>query len=87
MVIFAIAATLFFFWFRAQAGLWWAYSRLRLFSLVFPCVAIGTCLTPGLYPSWVIAEPIVFSCLVLVAFVVLSQRDVADAYRKPGRPA
>ena len=43
MVIFAIAATLFFFWFRAQAGLWWAYSRLRLFSIVFPCVAIGTC--------------------------------------------
>jgi len=87
VVIFAIAATLFFFWFRAQAGLWWAYSRLRLFSIVFPCVAIGTCLIPGLYPSWMIAEQIVFSCLVLVAFVVLSQRDVADAYRKPGRPA
>lgn len=34
-----------------------------------------------------IAEQIVLSCLVLVAFVVLSQRDVADAYRKPGRPA
>lgn len=51
MVIFAIAATLFFFWFRAQAGLWSAYSRLRLFSIIFPCVAIGTCLIPGLYPS------------------------------------
>lgn len=87
MVIFAIAATLFYFWFRAQAGLWSAYSGLRLFSIVFPCVVIGTCLIPGLDPSWMIAEQIVFSCLVLVAFVVLSQRDVADAYRKPGRPA
>lgn len=83
IVIFVIAATLFYFWFRARSGLWWAYSRLRLFSIVFPCVAIGTCLIPGLYPAWMIVEQVTFSVLVLVVFGVLSSPPVREAYRKP----
>lgn len=86
LVIFAIASTLFYFWFRARMGLWWAYSRLRLFSIVFPCVAIGTCFIPGLYPTWMIVEQVAFSTLVLGTFVVLSQRVVRTAYAKPPRP-
>ncbi len=85
LVIFAIAATLFYFWFRAQAGLWWAYSRLRLFSIVFPAIALTTCFIPGLYPDWMILEQVTFSALVLLMFTVLSGRRVRDAYRKPAR--
>ncbi|QLQ14420.1 MAG: hypothetical protein HZY73_00145 [Micropruina sp.] len=87
LVIFAIAATLFYFWFRAQAGWWWAYSRLRLFSVVFPVIAVSTCLIPGLYPGWMIIEQLVFSALVLICFVLLSQPEVRSAYRKPAPPS
>lgn len=87
LVIFAIAATLFYFWFRARAGLWWAYSRLRLFSVVFPCIALSTCLVPGLYPTWMIVEQVAFSGLVLLTFAVLSLPVVRSAYRKPAPAA
>jgi hypothetical protein len=87
LVIFGIATTLFYFLWRARLGLWWAYSRLRLFSLVFPVVAIATCLIPGLYPSWMVAEQLLFSAVLLLVRRVLSTPHLRAAYARPARPA
>jgi hypothetical protein len=85
LVIFGIATTLFYFVWRARLGYWWAYSRLRLFSLVFPLVAISTCLIPGLYPPWMIAEQVLFSAVLLVVRRVLSSAHLRSVYVRPAR--
>ena len=85
VVIFGIATTLFYFVWRARLGFWWAYSRLRLFSLVFPVVAVSTCLVPGLYPAWMIAEQLLFSAVLLEVRRVLSTPHLRTAYARPAR--
>lgn len=84
LVILAIATTLLYFRWRAQRGWWWAYSRLKLFSVVFPVIAIGTSLIPGLYPGWMVAEQIAFSSVLLCMFWLLSRPPLAAAYPKAG---
>jgi len=86
VVIFAIATTLFYFVWRARLGLWWAYSRLRLFCVVFPVVAISTCLVPGLYPTWMVEEQLLFSAVLLVVWRVLSTPFLREAYARPPKP-
>ncbi|MFN8098847.1 MAG: hypothetical protein U0Q21_11245 [Dermatophilaceae bacterium] len=83
VVVFLIATTLFYFRWRARRGWWWAYSRLRLFSIVFPVVAVTTCLIPGLYPAWMVIEQIAFSAVLLVIFWTLTRAPVMTAYRRP----
>jgi hypothetical protein len=85
LVIFGIAGTLFYFLWRARLGFWWAYSRLRLFSVVFPVVAVATCLIPGLYPTWMVIEQLVFSAVLLLVRVVLSTPHLRAAYARPAR--
>jgi small-conductance mechanosensitive channel len=87
VVIFGIAGTLFYFVWRARLGLWWAYSRLRLFSIVFPVVAISTCLIPGLYPAWMVVEQLLFSAVLLIVWRVLSRGHLRAAYARPDRAA
>jgi hypothetical protein len=86
VVIFGIAGTLLYFVWRARLGLWWAYSRLRLFSLVFPVVAVTTCFIPGLYPTWMIEEQLLFSAVLLIVRQVLSTAHLRSAYARPPRP-
>ena len=83
LVIFAIASTLFYFLWRARLGFWWAYSRLWLFSIVFPCIAVSTCLIPGLYPGWMIAEQLAFSAVLVVVWRVLSAPHLRAGYAHP----
>lgn len=85
VVIAGIASTLFYFRWRARLGWWWAYSRLRLFSVVFPVVALGTSLVPGVYPRWMVIEQVVFSALLLVVFALLSREPVKTVYARPAR--
>lgn len=85
MVILGIASTLFYFLVRARAGWYWAYSRLRLFSVVFPIIAVTTCLIPGLYPGWMIAEQILFSVVLIVVFLLLSREPLHSAYASARR--
>jgi len=87
VVIFGIATTLFYFVWRARLGLRWAYSRLRLFSLVFPVVAVATCLVPGLYPRWMVVEQLLFSAVLLVVRRVLSAPGLRAGYAPAARPA
>ncbi len=85
VVVFLIATTLFYFLWRARLGWWWAYSRLRLFSIVFPVIAVSTCLIPGLYPAWMVVEQVAFSAVLLLVFWTLTRPSVRTAFRRPDR--
>ena len=84
-IVLAMTTTLFFFAWRAQAGYYWAYSRLRLFSKIFPVVALVTAAIPGLYPLWMVTEQIFFSLILLGIAEYLSTDHMREAYAKPAR--
>jgi hypothetical protein len=64
-VVLLITLSLYVFAWRAQLGYYWAYSRLRLFSRIFPVVTLVIACIPGLYPFWMVIEQIVFSLLMI----------------------
>jgi hypothetical protein len=84
VMISLLTASLYYFVWRAQHGWWWAYARLRLFSVIFPVVAVATCLVPGLYPTWMIVEQVVLAAILLVVARLLNSRHLRAAYVKPG---
>ena len=83
VVVLAMTMTLFYFAWRAQRGFWWAYSRLRLFSKIFPIVALTTAAIPGLYPLWMVTEQIFFALILLGIAEYLSTDHMRAAYAKP----
>ena len=85
VIVLAMTTTLFYFAWRAQAGYYWAYSRLRLFSKIFPVVALVTAAIPGLYPLWMVTEQIFFSLILLGIAEYLSTDHMRQAYAKPPR--
>jgi hypothetical protein len=85
VVVLAMTTTLFYFAWRAQHGYYWAYSRLRLFSKIFPVVALVTAAIPGLYPLWMVTEQIFFSLVLLGIAEYLSTDHMRLAYAKPPR--
>lgn len=87
VMISLLTASLYYFVWRAQRGWWWAYSRLRLFSVIFPVVAVASCFIPGLYPTWMIIEQAVLAVILLVVATLLNSRHLRAAYVKPGPPA
>ncbi|RIJ57002.1 hypothetical protein [Clavibacter phaseoli] len=84
-VVLAMTITLYYFAWRASAGYWWAYSRLRLFSQIFPIVTLVIAAIPGLYPLWMVVEQIVFSLLLIGVADILRSDHMRDAFPKPGR--
>lgn len=82
-VVLAMTTTLFYFAWRAQRGFYWAYSRLRLFSKIFPIVALVTAAIPGLYPLWMVTEQIFFALILLGIAEYLSTDHMREAYAKP----
>ncbi len=87
LVVLAMTTTLFYFAWRAQLGYYWAYSRLRLFSKIFPVVALVTAAIPGLYPLWMVTEQIFFSLILLGIAEYLSTDHMRLAYpRPPSKP-
>jgi cation transport ATPase len=85
VVVLAMTVTLFYFAWRAQRGYYWAYSRLRLFSKIFPIVALVTAAIPGLYPVWMVTEQIFFALILLGIAEYLSTDHMRAAYPKPAR--
>ena len=85
VIVLAMTTTLFYFAWRAQAGYYWAYSRLRLFSTIFPVVALVTAAIPGLYPLWMVTEQIFFSLILLGIAEYLSTDHMRQAYPRPPR--
>jgi cation transport ATPase len=85
VVVLAMTTTLFYFAWRAQRGYYWAYSRLRLFSKIFPVIALVTAAIPGLYPLWMVTEQIFFSLILLGIAEYLSTDHMREAYAKPAK--
>ncbi|MGO2663618.1 hypothetical protein, partial [Mycetocola reblochoni] len=65
LVVLAMTATLFYFAWRASLGWRWAYQRLRLFAQIFPVITLVMAAIPGLYPTWMVTEQIVFSLIMI----------------------
>lgn len=84
-VVLGMTATLFYFAWRAQKGYYWAYSRLRLFSKIFPVVTLVIAAIPGLYPLWMVSEQIVFSLILIGVSDYLYSDHMRAAFPKPVR--
>lgn len=83
IAVLMITATLLYFAWRASLGFYWAYSRLRLFSRVFPVVTLVIAAIPGLYPLWMTIEQIVFSLLLIGVGDILTGDAMREAFPKP----
>ncbi|WP_258375466.1 hypothetical protein [Curtobacterium sp. MCSS17_008] len=84
-VVFLITLTLSVFAWRAQLGYYWAYQRLRLFSRIFPVVTLVVAAIPGLYPSWMVVEQILFSLLMVGIGDVLTSDHMRATFPRPAR--
>lgn len=83
VVVLGMTLTLFYFSWRAQKGYYWAYSRLKLFSKIFPVVTLVLAAIPGLYPLWMITEQILFSLILIGVADYLSTDHMRAAFPKP----
>ncbi|WP_423923787.1 hypothetical protein ACPEEZ_06050 [Frigoribacterium sp. 2-23] len=83
-VVLLITLSLYVFAWRAQLGYYWAFSRLRLFSRIFPVVTLVIASIPGLYPLWMVVEQVVFSALMIGIAVLLSTAHLREVFPKPG---
>jgi len=82
-IVLAMTVTLFYFAWRAQRGYRWAYSRLRLFSKIFPVVTLVMAAIPGLFPFWMVTEQIVFSLILIGIADFLDSDHMRTVFRKP----
>jgi hypothetical protein len=83
VVVLGITGTLYYFATRAAEGYYWGYSRLRLFSRIFPIVTLIIATIPGLYPLWMTIEQIIFSLLLIGIGDILTTDYMRDAFPRP----
>ncbi|GAA1445255.1 hypothetical protein [Leifsonia poae] len=86
VIVLGMTLTLFYFAWRAQKGFYWAYSRLRLFSKIFPVVTLVIAAIPGLYPLWMVTEQILFSLILIGVADYLDSDHMRAAFPKPVDP-
>lgn len=84
VVVLGMTATLFYFSWRAQKGYYWAYSRLRLFSKIFPVITLVLAAIPNLYPFWMVTEQIIFSLILIGVADYLDSDHMRASFPKPG---
>jgi len=84
VVVLGMTVTLFYFAWRAAKGYYWAYSRLRLFSKIFPVVTLVIAAIPGLYPLWMVTEQIVFSLILIGVADYLDSDHMRASFPRPG---
>lgn len=85
VVVLGMTVTLFYFTWRARLGFYWGYSRLRLFSKVFPVVTLVLAAIPGLYPLWMVTEQIVFSLILIGVADYLDSDHMRAAFPRPAK--
>lgn len=83
VVVLAMTATLFYFFWRSTKGYYWGYQRLRLFAQIFPVITLVMAAIPGLYPVWMITEQIVFSLIMIGVGDFLTSDHMREVFRKP----
>jgi len=84
VIVLGMTVTLFYFAWRARAGFYWAYSRLRLFAKIFPVVTLVIAAIPGLYPLWMVTEQIVFSLILIGVADYLDSDHMRASFPRPG---
>ena len=84
VVVLGMTVTLFYFAWRASKGYYWAYSRLRLFTKIFPVVTLVIAAIPGLYPLWMVTEQIVFSLVMIGVADYLDSDHMRASFPRPG---
>jgi hypothetical protein len=85
VVVLGMTATLFYFVWRARKGYYWAYSRLRLFSKIFPVVTLVLAAIPNLYPFWMVTEQIVFSLVLIGVADYLDSDHMRATFPRPAK--
>ena len=85
--VLAITVTLYYFSVRAAEGYYWAYQRLRLFTIVFPIVTLVTASIPGLYPLWMTIEQVIFSLILIAVGDLLASAPMRIAFPRPDTDA
>jgi len=85
VVVLGMTATLFYFAWRASLGYYWGYSRLRLFSKIFPVITLVLAAIPGLYPLWMVTEQIVFSLILIGVADYLDSDHMRATFPRPDR--
>ena len=83
VVVLGMTTTLFYFSWRAQKGYYWAYSRLRLFSKIFPVITLVLAAVPNLYPFWMVTEQIIFSLILIGVADYLDSDHMRSSFPKP----
>lgn len=83
VVVLGMTATLFYFAWRASKGLLWGYQRMRLFSQIFPVITLVMAAIPGLYPTWMVTEQIIFSLVMIGIADFLTSDHMREAFRAP----
>lgn len=83
VVVLGMTATLFYFSWRAQKGFYWAYSRLRLFSKIFPVITLVLAAIPNLYPFWMVTEQIIFSLVLIGVADYLDSDHMRASFPRP----
>ena len=86
VVALVITCTLFYFWFRARRGFVWAWSRLTLFSKIFPLVTLAIAAVPHLLPVVMVTEQIVFSMVLLAMAWTLDTATMRAAFHANDEP-
>lgn len=86
VIVLGMTVTLFYFAWRASLGWYWGYSRLRLFSKIFPVITLVLAAIPNLYPLWMVTEQIVFSLILIGVADFLDSDHMRAAFpRRPRR--
>ncbi len=83
VIVLGMTATLFYFAWRASLGWRWAYQRLRLFAQIFPVITLVLAAIPGLYPTWMVTEQIIFSLIMIGIADFLTSDHMRQVFRKP----
>ena len=82
VVVLGLTVGLGYFALRAGQGWFWSYSRLRLFSRIFPTVTLVIAAIPGLYPLWMVIEQIIFSLLMIGIGDIATSDAMRTAFAK-----
>lgn len=82
VIVLGMTATLFYFAWRASLGWRWAYQRLRLFAQIFPVITLVLAAIPGLYPTWMVTEQIVFSLIMIGIADFLTSDHMRAVFRR-----
>ncbi|TDD52634.1 hypothetical protein E1263_28910 [Kribbella antibiotica] len=64
----------------AERGAYWAYTRIRILTIVMPIAIVGVDLIPGLCPGWFAAMQAVCALAIVPVAVLVNRPAVREAF-------